>query len=122
MVNPRTITVDKNAACPKATAEIKKGGELWRRSRLRQVKYLNNIVEMAYFDKVTLTGMFAPEFDVAGRGHRVRTPPAKRLAVCTARPRPLTSGSPAESLGRQDIRDWGRRSESVNSSGDRMCR
>ena len=44
-MNPRTITVDKNAAYPKATAEMKQDGELWRRSRLRQVKYLNNIVE-----------------------------------------------------------------------------
>src|SRR4051794_5850008 len=44
-VNPRTITVDKNAAYPKAAAEMKQNGELWRRSRLRQVKYLNNIVE-----------------------------------------------------------------------------
>ena len=44
-VNPRTITVDQNAAYPKVTAERKKDGELWRRSRLRQVKYLNNIVE-----------------------------------------------------------------------------
>jgi transposase, IS6 family len=44
-VNPRTITVDKNAAYPKAIAVMKKDGELWRRSRLRQVKYLNNIVE-----------------------------------------------------------------------------
>src|SRR5918993_4582569 len=44
-VNPRTITVDKNAAYPKAIAEMKRDGELWRRSRLRQVKYLNNIVE-----------------------------------------------------------------------------
>ena len=43
--NPRTITVDKNAAYPRATAEMKKDGELWRRSKLRQVKYLNNIVE-----------------------------------------------------------------------------
>src|ERR1700731_3844051 len=44
-VNPRTLTVDKNAAYPKATAEMKKDGELWRRSRLRQCKYLNKIVE-----------------------------------------------------------------------------
>ena len=44
-VNPRTITVDKNAAYPKAIGEMKKDGQLWRRSRLRQVKYLNNIVE-----------------------------------------------------------------------------
>ena len=41
-VNPRPITVDKN---PKADADMKADGELWRRSRLRQVKYLNNIVE-----------------------------------------------------------------------------
>jgi IS6 family transposase len=44
-VNPCTITVDKNAAYPKAAAEMKRDGELWRRSRLRQVKYQNSIVE-----------------------------------------------------------------------------
>jgi transposase, IS6 family len=44
-VNPRTIMVDKNAAYPKAAAEMKADDELWRRSRLRQCKFLNNIVE-----------------------------------------------------------------------------
>ena len=44
-VNPRTITVDKNPAYPRATAEMKRTGELWCFSRLRQCKYLNNIVE-----------------------------------------------------------------------------
>jgi transposase, IS6 family len=44
-VNPRTITVDKNPAYPKAVAAMKGGCELWRFSRLRQAKYLNNIVE-----------------------------------------------------------------------------
>jgi IS6 family transposase len=44
-VNPRTITVDKNPAYPKAVTEMEQNAELWRRSRLRQVKYLNNIVE-----------------------------------------------------------------------------
>jgi transposase, IS6 family len=44
-VNPRTITVDKNPAYPMAAAEMKKEGELWRCSRLRQCKYLNNILE-----------------------------------------------------------------------------
>jgi IS6 family transposase len=44
-VNPRTITVDKNAAYPCATKRMKKAGELWRFSKLRQAKYLNNIVE-----------------------------------------------------------------------------
>ena len=44
-VNPRTITVDKNPAYPRAVAEMKEDGELWRRSRLRQAKFLNNMVE-----------------------------------------------------------------------------
>ena len=44
-VNPRTVSVDKNAAYPKAVAEMKRNSELWRSSRLRQVKYLTNIVE-----------------------------------------------------------------------------
>ncbi|MFL5283148.1 MAG: IS6 family transposase [Rhodopila sp.] len=44
-VNPRTITVDKNPAYPKAIAEMKGDAELWRFSRLRQVRYLNNILE-----------------------------------------------------------------------------
>jgi IS6 family transposase len=44
-VNPRTITVDKNAAYPIATKAMKQGGELWRFAKLRQVKFLNNIVE-----------------------------------------------------------------------------
>jgi IS6 family transposase len=44
-VNPRTITVDKNPAYPKAVTEMKSGGDLWRFARLRQIKYLNNIVE-----------------------------------------------------------------------------
>ena len=37
--------MDKNPAYPKAVAEMKADGELWRFSRLRQCKFLNNIVE-----------------------------------------------------------------------------
>ena len=44
-MNPRTVTVDKNPAYPAAVAAMKRDGELWRFSRLRHVKYLNNIVE-----------------------------------------------------------------------------
>jgi len=44
-VNPRTITVGKNPAYPKAVAEMKRHAELWGFSRLRQVRFLNNIVE-----------------------------------------------------------------------------
>lgn len=44
-VSPRTITVDKNPAYRRAVREMKRAGELWRFSKLRQRKYLNNIVE-----------------------------------------------------------------------------
>ena len=37
-VNPRTITVDKNPAYPRAIADLKRAGDLWRFSRLRQCK------------------------------------------------------------------------------------
>ena len=43
-MNPRTITVDKNPAYPRALRDLKRSGQPWRFSRLRQRKYLN-IVE-----------------------------------------------------------------------------
>jgi transposase, IS6 family len=42
---PRVITVDKNAAYPKAIAELKASGALPEQVELRQVKYLNNLIE-----------------------------------------------------------------------------
>jgi IS6 family transposase len=45
VVNPRTITVDKNPAYSSAVKRLKRAGQLWRFSRLRQCKYLNNIVD-----------------------------------------------------------------------------
>jgi transposase, IS6 family len=44
-VNPHTVTVDKNPAYPRAVVDMKRDHELWRRARMRQCKYLNNIVE-----------------------------------------------------------------------------
>ena len=44
-VNPRTIMLDKNPAYPCAVAEMKEDRELWRFARLRQCKFLNNMVE-----------------------------------------------------------------------------
>ena len=44
-VNPRTITVDKNPAYPRAVTDMKKADEIWRFSRLRRAKFLNNFVE-----------------------------------------------------------------------------
>ncbi len=43
--NPRVITVDKNQAYPVAIKELKKEKRLSKDTRIRQVKYLNNIVE-----------------------------------------------------------------------------
>jgi transposase-like protein len=42
---PRVMNVDKNPAYPAAVEEMKAKGILPRRVRLRQCKYLNNIVE-----------------------------------------------------------------------------
>jgi IS6 family transposase len=42
---PRVMTVDKNAAYPKAFKELKEEGIIPDNCELRQVKYLNNIVE-----------------------------------------------------------------------------
>ena len=42
---PRVINVDKNAAYPKAIAELKAAGILPEQVELRQVKYLNNLIE-----------------------------------------------------------------------------
>jgi IS6 family transposase len=44
-VPPRVITVDKNAAYPKAFKELKAEGILPQGCELRRIKYLNNIVE-----------------------------------------------------------------------------
>ena len=45
VANPRTLTVDKNPAYPRAVADMKSDSQLSRRTCLRQCKYLNNIVE-----------------------------------------------------------------------------
>jgi transposase, IS6 family len=45
VANPRTLTVDKNPAYPRAVADMKSDGQLSRRTCLWQCKYLNNIVE-----------------------------------------------------------------------------
>ena len=42
---PRVINVDKNAAYPAAFRELKAEGFLSRRCRLRQCKFLNNVIE-----------------------------------------------------------------------------
>ena len=45
---PRVINVDKNRADPAAVDALKEEGMLPRRVRLRQCKYLNNVVEQSH--------------------------------------------------------------------------
>ncbi len=68
-VNPRTITVDKNAAYPIATKAMKWGGELWRFAKLRQVKFLNNIVEQDHrrIERLVRSGLGFISFQTASR-------------------------------------------------------
>ena len=61
-VNPRTITVDKNPAYPKAVTELKGSAELWRFSRLRQVNPTSRIGAVFYlmpivYQRVRLKGL-----------------------------------------------------------------
>ena len=66
---PRVINVDKNAAYPKAMAELKAAGQLPESVELRQVKYLNNIVEQdhRFIKRVVKPGMGFFSFETAGR-------------------------------------------------------
>jgi transposase-like protein len=44
-VNPRVITVDKNVAYPPAIEQLKGDNVMVEACEVRQIKYLNNIVE-----------------------------------------------------------------------------
>ena len=66
---PRVITVDKNAAYPKAIAELKTAGVLPQHVELRQVKYLNNLIEQdhRFIKRLTKPGMGFFSFETAWR-------------------------------------------------------
>jgi IS6 family transposase len=66
---PRVINVDKNAAYPKAMAELKANGALPEAVELRQVKYLNNIVEQdhRFIKRLVKPGMGFFSMETAGR-------------------------------------------------------
>lgn len=66
---PRVINVDKNAACPKAFAELKAEGLIPTNCELRQVKYLNNMVEQdhRFIKHLTKPGMGFFSFEMAWR-------------------------------------------------------
>ena len=64
---PRVINVDKNAAYPKAIAELKASGVLPEAVELRQVKYLNNMVEQdhRFIKRLVKPGMGFFSFETA---------------------------------------------------------
>ncbi len=64
---PRVINVDKNAAYPKAIAELKATGVLPLHVELRQVKYLNNLIEQdhRFIKRLTKPGMGFFSFETA---------------------------------------------------------
>ncbi len=66
---PRVINVDKNAAYPKAVADLKATGMLPQSVELRQVKYLNNLVEQdhRFIKRLTKPGMGFFSFESAWR-------------------------------------------------------
>ena len=66
---PRVINIDKHAAYPKAIAELKAAGILPERVELRQVKYLNNLVEQDHrcIKRLVKPGMGFFSFETARR-------------------------------------------------------
>ena len=68
-VAPRVITVDKNAAYPKAFQELKAEGLFPKTEDLRQVKYLNNLVEQdhRFIKRLVKPGLGFSAFETAWR-------------------------------------------------------
>ncbi len=66
---PRVITVDKNAAYSKAIAELKATRILPESVELRQVKYLNNLIEQdhRFIKRVVKPGLGFFSVETAGR-------------------------------------------------------
>jgi IS6 family transposase len=66
---PRVINTDKNAAYPKAIADLKAAGVLPLHVELRQVKYLNNLIEQdhRFIKRLTKPGMGFFSFETAWR-------------------------------------------------------
>ena len=66
---PRVITVDKNAAYPKALTELKSVGAIAHLCELRQSKYLNNLIEQdhRFIKRLVKPGLGFFSFATAGR-------------------------------------------------------
>jgi transposase-like protein len=69
ILTPRVINVDKNAAYPRAIADLKDAGVLPQHVELRRVKYLNNLIEQdhRFIKRLTKPGMGFFSFETASR-------------------------------------------------------
>ena len=67
--NPRVITVDKNPAYPRALNQLKNKVDLHKNTKIRQIKYLNNIVEQdhRFIKKMIKPGLGFKSFKTARR-------------------------------------------------------
>ena len=67
--DPRVINVDKNPSYPPALQDLQKDKTLPKRTKLRQVKYLNNIIEQdhRFIKRLTKPGMGFQSFNTARR-------------------------------------------------------
>jgi IS6 family transposase len=68
-LTPRVITVDNNAAYPKALTELKATGAMPAACELRQVKYLNNLIEQdhRFIKRLVKPGLGFGSFKTAWR-------------------------------------------------------
>ncbi|GHO63206.1 hypothetical protein KSC_020980 [Ktedonobacter sp. SOSP1-52] len=68
-VTPRVMTVDKNAAYPKALNDLKAEGLLPQPCELRQSKYMNNLIEQdhRFIKRLVKPGMGFFSFETAWR-------------------------------------------------------
>jgi len=64
---PRVINVDRNAAYPPAIEQLQQDNTLAQQTQLRQVKYLNNLVEQdhRFIKRVTKPGLGFGSFNTA---------------------------------------------------------
>ncbi len=102
VVDPCTITMDKNPVRPRATSDMKRAGDLWRLPRLRQCRCLNTVVEQdhrrirrlvrpgvgfggLHTARRTLAGHEVMAMTRKGRGHGIggRDMPAQAAVIAT---------------------------------------
>ena len=68
-IEPRVINVDKNAAYSPALKEMKEEGDIGEKVELRQIKYMNNLIEQdhRFIKRITKNTLGFQSFYTASR-------------------------------------------------------